>query len=141
VGRAVPGGEFGAWLAGMTAKLTVWYNTKCPVCNAGINWQRSRLVHAARSGAIEFRDINSEPEALSGFGAGVNDVRRRLHAVDEKGRLSVGIGCAIEIWRRTPGDRWLAGAVGFPVVRQIAAFGYNRFADGLYAWNRWRRHW
>jgi predicted DCC family thiol-disulfide oxidoreductase YuxK len=26
-------------------KLTVWYNTKCPVCNAGIDWQRNRLVH------------------------------------------------------------------------------------------------
>ena len=23
----------------MTQKLTVWYNTKCPVCNAGIGWQ------------------------------------------------------------------------------------------------------
>ena len=58
-------------------QLTVWYNTKCPVCNAGINWQRSRLVRAARAGIIDFRDINLEPEALARFGADVNDVRRR----------------------------------------------------------------
>jgi len=66
-------------------KLTVWYNAKCPVCNAGIDWQRDRLVRAARAGDIEFRDINFEPEALARFGAGIEDVRRRLHAVDATG--------------------------------------------------------
>ena len=53
----------------MSPQLTVWYNTKCPVCNAGIDWQRSRLVRAARAGVIEFRDINLEPDALARFGA------------------------------------------------------------------------
>jgi predicted DCC family thiol-disulfide oxidoreductase YuxK len=42
----------------MRPKLIVWYNTKCPVCNGGIKWQDSRLVRAARAGAIEFRDIS-----------------------------------------------------------------------------------
>ena len=125
----------------MIAKLTVWYNTKCPVCNAGIDWQRSRLVRAARSGAIEFRDINREPDALARFGAGVNDVRRRLHAVDADGQCYAGIDCAIAIWRRTPGDGWLGRMVGLPVIRQVAGFGYDRFADLLYAWNRWKRRW
>lgn len=125
----------------MTAKLTVWYNTKCPVCDAGINWQRSRLVRAARSGAIEFRDINLEPDALRRFGAGVNDVRRRLHGVDAEGRFYAGIDCAIAIWLRTPGDAWLARIVGLPGVRQLAGFGYDRFADLLYAWNRLMGHW
>jgi len=62
----------------MSSTLTVWYNTKCPVCNAGIEWQHRRLVQAARAGVIEFHDINLEPDALSRFGAGVEDVRRRL---------------------------------------------------------------
>jgi predicted DCC family thiol-disulfide oxidoreductase YuxK len=125
----------------MDSKLTVWYNTKCPVCNAGIDWQRDRLVQAARAGAISFRDINSDPEALARFGAGVEDVRRRLHAIDADGRLHTGIDCAIEIWRRTPGDAWLARLVGMPGIRGVAGFGYDRFADLLYAWNRWKRHW
>jgi predicted DCC family thiol-disulfide oxidoreductase YuxK len=126
---------------GMTAKLTVWYNTKCPVCNAGINWQQNRLVRAAQAGAIEFRDINLEPAALARFGAGVNDVRRRLHGVDAEGRFFVGMDCAIEIWRRTPGDDRLARIIGLPVVRQLAGFGYDRFADVLYLWNRLMGHW
>jgi predicted DCC family thiol-disulfide oxidoreductase YuxK len=91
----------------MSSKLTVWYNTKCPVCNTGIEWQRRRLVRAAPSGVIEFRDINLEPDVLSRVGAGVEDVRRRLHAVDAAGRLHVGADCAIAIWLRTPGDVWL----------------------------------
>jgi predicted DCC family thiol-disulfide oxidoreductase YuxK len=86
----------------MSPKLTVWYNTQCPVCNAGIAWQRNRLVRAARAGAIGFRDIGLEPDALARFGAGVEDVRRRLHAVDADGRLYVGADCAIAIWLRTP---------------------------------------
>src|ERR1700733_1652390 len=113
----------------MTTKLIVWYNTKCPVCNAGIDWQRSRLVRAARAGAIEFRDINLEPDALTRFRAGVNDVRRRLHGVDADEHFFAGIDCAIEIWRRTPGDVWLGRFIGLPVIRQIAGFGYDRFAD------------
>jgi predicted DCC family thiol-disulfide oxidoreductase YuxK len=125
----------------MTEKLTVWYNTKCPVCNAGIDWQHSRLVRAARSGAIDFRDINLEPDALSCFGVGVNEVRRRLHAVDTDNRLYAGIDCAIAIWLRTPGDIWLGRLLGLPMVRPAAGVAYNRFADLLYAWNRWKGRW
>jgi predicted DCC family thiol-disulfide oxidoreductase YuxK len=125
----------------MKSKLTVWYNTKCPVCHAGIDWQQSRLVQAARAGAIEFRDINLEPDVLSQFGAGLEDVRRRLHGVDADGQLYVGADCAIAIWLRTPGDVWLGHLLSLPVIRQIACFGYDRFADLLYAWNRWKGHW
>ena len=88
----------------MAPLLTVYYNTKCPVCSAGIDWQRNRLVQAARTGIIEFRDINPEPDALSHFGARLEDVRRRLHAVDADGHLYVGADCAIAIWRLTPGS-------------------------------------
>lgn len=85
------------------SKLTVWYNTKCPVCNAGIDWQRSRLVRAARAGAIEFRDINFEPEALSRFDAGLEDVRRRLYGVDAEGAA---------VYRRRLRHRHLAADAG-----------------------------
>jgi predicted DCC family thiol-disulfide oxidoreductase YuxK len=125
----------------MAPQLTVYYNTKCPVCNAGIDFQRSRLVRAARAGLIEFRDINFEPDALAHFDAGLEDVRRRLHAIDADGRLYVGADCAAAIWRHTPGDAWLGRLIGLPVVRPIARVVYDRFADLLYAWNRRRGHW
>jgi predicted DCC family thiol-disulfide oxidoreductase YuxK len=125
----------------MTLKLIVWYNTKCPVCNAGIDWQRNRLMQAARAGAVEFRDINAEPEALLRFGATLDDVRRRLHAIDADDRLFVGIDCAIAIWHRTPGGEWLGTVLGLPVIHYIARIGYDRFADVLFARNRRRNHW
>jgi predicted DCC family thiol-disulfide oxidoreductase YuxK len=127
--------------AGTTPKLTAWYKTKCPVCNAGITWERRRLVQAARAGLIEFRDINLEPDALARYGAGVNDVRRRLHAVDAEGQLYAGADCAIAMWLATPGQAWLGRMLGLPVLRQITRLAYDRFADVLFAWNRWMGHW
>jgi predicted DCC family thiol-disulfide oxidoreductase YuxK len=125
----------------VSSRLTVYYNTKCPVCNAGIDRQRNRLAQAARAGTIEFRDINLEPDALARYGAELEDVRRRLHAVDADGRLHVGADCAIAIWQLTPGDAWLARLVGLPLVRPLARIAYDRFADWLYAWNRRKGHW
>ena len=74
--------------------LTVWYNTKCPVCNGGIDWQRNKLLAAVRAGDIAFKDINVEPAALATYGATLDDVRRRLHATDGQGRLIVGADVA-----------------------------------------------
>jgi predicted DCC family thiol-disulfide oxidoreductase YuxK len=122
-------------------KLTVWYNTKCPVCNAGISKQRNRLVRAARAGAIEFRDINLKPDALAGYGADVEDVRRRLHGVDAEGRLYVGADCAIAIWLLTPGHIWRGRLLACPIIHRLARIGYDRFADLLYGWNRRKGHW
>ncbi|QEX20360.1 thiol-disulfide oxidoreductase [Hypericibacter adhaerens] len=125
----------------MQPPLTVWYNTRCPVCNAGITRQRRRLLAAMQKGIIEFRDINLEPEALARFGAGLEEVRRRLHAVDAQDRLLVGADCAIAIWRLTPGEAWLGWLLGLPVLRQVMRFAYDGFADRLYGWNRRKGHW
>ena len=118
--------------------LVVWYNTRCPVCDAGIDRQRNKLIAAVEAGTIEFRDINLEPQALAVHGASLEDVRRRLHATNAAGGLIVG---AIAIWRATPGERWLATLLGNPVVRPVTRLAYDRFADLLYAWNRRKRHW
>src|SRR4030081_3991283 len=113
----------------MTQELTVCPNAICPVCTAAIDWQQHRLVRAARAGTIDFRDINLEPDALSGFGIGVNDIRRRLHAVDAENRLYAGIDCVIAIWLRTPGDIWLGRLVGPPVIPALAGLAARRVAD------------
>jgi predicted DCC family thiol-disulfide oxidoreductase YuxK len=122
-------------------RLVVWYNTRCPVCDAGIDWQRNRLLAAVRAGSIAFRDINLEPAALAASGVSLDDVRRRLHAVDETGRLIVGADVAIAIWRKTPGERWLASLAGNPVILPLTRFAYDRFADLLFAWNKHKGHW
>ncbi|WP_176480079.1 DCC1-like thiol-disulfide oxidoreductase family protein [Mesorhizobium sp. WSM3859] len=121
--------------------LTVWYNTRCPVCDAGISRQRRRLIEAVKAGRVEFRDINFEPEALSAFGASLEDIRRRLHATDSEGRLLVGADVAIAVWRLTPGEGWLASLLGNVATLPLTRFAYDRFADLLYAWNRRKGRW
>lgn len=121
--------------------LTVWYNTRCPVCDAGISRQKRRLIEAVKAGRVEFRDINFEPEALSDFGASLEDIRRRLHATDASGRLLVGTDVAVAVWRLTPGEGWLATLFGNPVVLPLTRFAYDHFADLLYAWNRRKGRW
>jgi len=122
-------------------QLTVWYNTRCPVCDAGIDRQRNKLLTAVQAGTIAFRDINLEPQALAAHGATLEDIRRRLHATDDSGRLLVGADVAIAIWRLTPGERWLTALTGNAVMRPVTRFVYDRFADLLYAWNRRKGHW
>jgi predicted DCC family thiol-disulfide oxidoreductase YuxK len=121
--------------------LVVWYNTRCPVCDAGIDWQRNKLVAAVRAGKISFKDINDEPDALAANGVSLDDVRRRLHATDEAGRLIVGADVAIAMWRATPGEGWLASLFGNPVSLPVTRFVYDRFADVLFAWNKRKGHW
>ncbi|WP_292146545.1 DCC1-like thiol-disulfide oxidoreductase family protein [Mesorhizobium sp.] len=121
--------------------LTVWYNTRCPVCDAGIRRQRRRLVEAVKAGRVAFRDINFEPEALSVFGASLEDIRRRLHATDSEGRLLVGADVAIAVWRLTPGEGWLASLFGNVIALPLTRIAYDRFADLLYAWNRSKGRW
>jgi predicted DCC family thiol-disulfide oxidoreductase YuxK len=122
-------------------RLVVWYNTRCPVCDAGIDRQRNKLIAAVESGAVEFRDINLAPQALASHGASLEDVRRRLHATDEAGRVFVGADVLLALWRRTAGERWLAVLLGNPIARPVTRFVYDRFADALYAWNRRKHHW
>lgn len=122
-------------------QLIVWYNTRCPVCDAGIGWQRSKLVAAISAGTVAFRDINEQPAALAAYGASLDDVRRRLHATDAKGRLLVGADVAIAIWLITPGEGWLARLLGNRAMLPLSRFAYDRFADLLFIWNRRRGRW
>ena len=62
--------------------LTVYYNTKCPVCGAGIALQRNVLVGAARSGVIVFRDINAEPDALRSYDVSLNVYMEKMAVGD-----------------------------------------------------------
>jgi len=120
--------------------MRVYYNSRCPVCDAGVRGQRRRM-EAAGAEAVDWRDINAEPDALAACGASLDDVRRKLYAIDEDGRVHIGADAFIALWRATPGQRWLGGLVGAPIVRTLAHALYDWFADRLYAWNRRKGRW
>jgi predicted DCC family thiol-disulfide oxidoreductase YuxK len=125
----------------MPATLTIFYNTRCPVCDAGISYQQRKLITLVKQGVVDFRDINLEPDALAVHQVTVEDIRRRLHGLDADGQLVIGADVAIALWHLTPGQAWLAKVFGNPITLPVTRFGYDRFADLLYAWNRWMGHW
>ena len=127
----------------MAAKPKLYYNSACPVCRTGIEQQRARMDDALAEGSdtIQWCDIAATPEAAREIDKSVDQIRHSLHMVDEQGRLLVGADVAIAVWRMTPGRRWLGWLVGLPVIRQVARWGYNRFADRLFAWNKRHGRW
>jgi predicted DCC family thiol-disulfide oxidoreductase YuxK len=120
--------------------LIVFYNTRCPICDSGISFQRNRLLIAVKAGLIGFRDINAEPDALIGFQASLEDVRKRLHALDGQ-TLLVGADVALAVWALTPGQAWMSKIFGHALIRPASRFVYNMLAECLYAWNRHKWHW
>jgi predicted DCC family thiol-disulfide oxidoreductase YuxK len=122
-------------------RLRVYYNSRCPVCNAGVTSQRRRMSAAGAGGGIEWRDINDEPAALAWCGADIDDVRRKLYVVDEAGGVHIGAAAFAALWRATPGQRWLARLVTLPGLAGLARAGYDGFAALLYGWNRRKGRW
>jgi predicted DCC family thiol-disulfide oxidoreductase YuxK len=121
------------------SKVSVYYNSACPVCNAGIGAQRRRMQSCNVD--VEWIDIHRTPERLTETGASREFVRERLHVVDDAGVLRVGAEAFGALWSRTPRQRGLAMLTRTPGIRVLVGWAYNVFAAGLYKWNRWRGRW
>jgi predicted DCC family thiol-disulfide oxidoreductase YuxK len=120
-------------------KTKVYYNSACPVCKAGIEYQQRKLGAAA--GDVEWIDVHMRNEAACDVNPDLEFVRERLHVVDEAGGLHVGAEAFAELWRKTPGQNAWARIVRTPVIRPLSRWLYNGFAALLYRWNRINRRW
>jgi len=119
--------------------LKVYYNSACPVCNAGIRGQKQRMNDCPVD--IQWIDIHSQPDALKEIGAQQEFVRERLHVVDERGELRVGAEAFRALWAHTPGQGALAWLTGLPLLNLLSKWVYNALAALLYAWNRANYRW
>lgn len=118
----------------------VYYNSACPVCNAGIKDQRQRMEKCGIND-IEWVDVHNNPDTVSEVNNSLEQVRERLHVKDDNGELAIGIDAFIRLWQQTPNQRWLAKLFQWPIIRPIARLAYNGFAKLLYRWNRMLKHW
>jgi predicted DCC family thiol-disulfide oxidoreductase YuxK len=107
----------------------VYYNSACPICDAGIKDQRRRMEGCGLKN-IEWVDVHAHPEMVSELGASLEEVRERLHVKDSDGRISVGSDAFTHLWSQTHGQRWLA-----------TVLLYNLFARLLYRWNIAKKNW
>jgi len=118
----------------------VYYNSACPVCNAGIKDQRQRMLNCGIRD-VEWVDIHSHPNAASEVNSSLEQARERLHVKYAQGQLAVGADAFIYLWQQTPGQQWLAKLFQAPVIRPLFRIAYNCFARLLYLWNRALKHW
>lgn len=117
--------------------LTVYYNSACPVCRAGIAAQKGRMQQCE----VVWTDVHETPAACSEVDASLAAVREQLHVTDAQGRVRVGVDAAVAIWRQSPGEAWKAWIFSLPVIHALAGLGYRLFARLLYRWNIRKGHW
>lgn len=118
----------------------VYYNSACPVCNAGIKDQRQHMKKCGVND-IEWVDVHNNPDRVAEVSSPLEQVRERLYVKDDNGELNIGIDAFIHLWQQTPDQRWLAKLFQLPAIRSIARLAYNGFAKLLYLWNRALKHW
>jgi predicted DCC family thiol-disulfide oxidoreductase YuxK len=118
-------------------EISVFFNSACPVCNAGIAAQRKRMQGCA----VRWRDVHTDMNARREIASDLEFVRERLHVIDERGNIRVGMDAFQDIWRHSPGEQWKARFVGVPVIKQTSNWAYNAFARCLYRWNRRKSRW
>jgi predicted DCC family thiol-disulfide oxidoreductase YuxK len=116
---------------------TVYYNSACPICNAGIAVQKQKMQGCS----IEWIDVHLDPAAASAVSSNLETVRKRLHVRSPTGELAIGIDAMDVLWAQTPGQRILSKLSKLPILHALLAHAYNGFAHLLYRWNRWKKHW
>jgi predicted DCC family thiol-disulfide oxidoreductase YuxK len=121
------------------SKTKVYYNSACPVCNAGIAYQQRKL--GKTSDEIEWIDVHSRNDAVCELNRDLELVRERLHVVDEAGDVHVGADAFAELWSKTPGQGAWASLARTPGLRAFWRVLYNGFAALLYRWNRINGRW
>ena len=114
---------------------TVYYNSACPVCNAGICKQRERMAGSK----VDWVDVHTRPEIAKQLGIELEAIRERLHVRDIQGVIQVGDLALAELAAQTRGQHffaWIARRLHF-----LTGPIYNFVARHLYRWNRRRGHW
>ena len=78
-------------------------------------------------------DIATDASPLAAYQVSQADALRHLHVRDAVGDWHIGAAAFLVIWRQLRYWRFLAVLVGLPIIRQIAAMVYNRFANYRFA--------
>ena len=105
--------------------LTVYYDGKCGLCRREIEYYK----RVAPPNRFLWQDIANDPSSLADLGVSQSDALRRLHARDAAGTVYVGATAFIAIWQYLNYWRYLALICKLPLLKALASFVYDRFAD------------
>ena len=105
--------------------IKIYFDGKCGLCSREIEYYKT----IAPTHLFEWADIAHDPSHLLALNISQAEALRRLHGLDNQGRLHIGVDAFLLIWRELSYWRYLGIIVGLPGIRQIAGWLYNRFAD------------
>ncbi len=117
--------------------LNVYFNSACPVCNAGINSQKNK----SKACQIQWKDVHEDNLLVDELKENLSTVRKYLHVTDKNNQQYIGIDAFILLWKNSPKEQWKAQFFALPIVRHFSQFGYYIFANCLYVWNKLRKNW
>jgi predicted DCC family thiol-disulfide oxidoreductase YuxK len=109
--------------------IEVFFDGKCGLCSREIAYYQN----IAPSGIFAWTDIATDASPLAAHQISQVDALRHLHVRDAAGGWHIGAAAFLVIWQQLRYWRFLAVLVGLPIIRQIAAMVYNRFADYRFA--------
>lgn len=98
----------------------VYFDGSCPMCQAEIGYYRSKGPAAA------FHDIHGDPAALPA-GLSRGQALARFHVRTASGELVSGARAFAELWKVTPGWRWLGRLAMTPPLVWLLEGLYRAF--------------
>jgi predicted DCC family thiol-disulfide oxidoreductase YuxK len=102
------------------ARCEVFFDGSCPLCRAEISLYR-------KSGSdVQFTDISPD-EAAPPQEITKAEAMGRFHVRRSDGRLVSGAAAFAELWKATPGWRWLGHVTALPPFVWIAEGAYRLF--------------
>ena len=125
-------------MSGRQAPTKVLYNSACPVCKSGIQYQQKR-VDALEN--IDWEDIHRNPTYCQQINSSMDDARERLHVISKEGDIKIGLDAFIYLWQLSPKDKWKARFFSLPVIHFIFSRFYNLFAKCLFIYNQYKKRW
>jgi predicted DCC family thiol-disulfide oxidoreductase YuxK len=109
-------------------KFKLLFDGECPMCRREAAWLQRR----SRDGAIVFEDISVRDFDASRFGKTREELMGVMHGVFPDGRIVTKVAAFREAYR-VVGLGWLLAPTGWPVLRVVADWAYERFANNRIA--------
>lgn len=102
------------------AELEVFHDGACPLCRAEIALYRKAGAQA------QFCDVAAEGATLPD-GRSKQDMLARFHVRSQDGRVLSGAAAFAELWKATPGWRWLGRVMAVPPFVWVGEGVYRVF--------------
>lgn len=106
-----------------TCRAEVFYDGSCPLCRREIAVYRNRLGDEA----VDWVDVSKAGGRVIAPDLDRDTALRRFHVRDTSGTLLSGAAAFVELWRQTPGFRWLARLARLPGMTPLLEIAYRGF--------------